>query len=161
MRFAFLIAMSHLRSRNKAVGVSFITTISVVGVTVGVAALIIVLSVMAGFEIDLRDKILGSNAHVVVLRYGSGIEDHEAAIKKVEALDGVEQVINMIEDREKLSEDGRARCSCCSKLLMIGDAGDEHGLQPACHRVGVRVRLHALERRDEATAQVVHRELAR
>ena len=42
----------------------------------------------------------------------------------------------------------------------LGDAGDEHGLQPACHRVGVRVRLHALERRDEATAQVVHRQLA-
>ena len=89
MRFAFLIALSHLRSRSKAVGVSFITTISVAGVTVGVAALIIVLSVMAGFEIDLRDKILGSNAHVVVLRYGSGIEDHEEAVKKVESIDGV------------------------------------------------------------------------
>ncbi len=96
MRFAFLIALSHLRSRSKAVGVSFITTISVAGVTVGVAALIIVLSVMAGFEIDLRDKILGSNAHVVVLRYGSGIDDHEEAVKKVEAIDGVTGVAPFI-----------------------------------------------------------------
>ena len=96
MRFAFLIAMSHLRSRKKAVGVSFITTISVVGVTVGVAALIIVLSVMAGFEIDLRDKILGSNAHVVVLRYGSGIENHEEAIKTIEAVEGVTGVAPFI-----------------------------------------------------------------
>ena len=96
MRFALTIALSHLRSRTKAVGVSFITTISVAGVTVGVAALIIVLSVMAGFEIDLRDKILGSNAHVVVLRYGSGIEDHEEAIKKVEAVEGVTGVAPFI-----------------------------------------------------------------
>jgi lipoprotein-releasing system permease protein len=66
MRFALYIAISHLRSRRKEAGVSAITMISVAGVTIGVAALIAVMSVMAGFEVDLRDKILGSNAHVVV-----------------------------------------------------------------------------------------------
>ncbi|MCB9759363.1 MAG: ABC transporter permease [Alphaproteobacteria bacterium] len=92
MRFALLIALSHLRSRKKEMGVSAITLISILGVTIGVAALIIVLSVMAGFEIDLRDKILGSNAHIVVLRYGSGIEDYDEAVKDIEALDGVKGV---------------------------------------------------------------------
>jgi lipoprotein-releasing system permease protein len=43
--------------------------ISIAGVTIGVAALNIVLAVMAGFEVDLRDKILGSNAHLVVTEY--------------------------------------------------------------------------------------------
>jgi lipoprotein-releasing system permease protein len=66
MRFALHIALSHLRSRSKEAGVSAITMISIGGVTIGVGALIAVLSVMAGFEVDLRDKILGSNAHVVV-----------------------------------------------------------------------------------------------
>jgi lipoprotein-releasing system permease protein len=66
MRFALHIALSHLRSRSKEAGVSAITLISIGGVTIGVAALIAVMSVMAGFEVDLRDKILGSNAHVVV-----------------------------------------------------------------------------------------------
>ncbi len=89
MKFALHIALSHLRSRKKAVGVSAITAISVLGVTVGVAALIIVLSVMAGFEIDLRDKILGSNAHIVVLRYGANITDYEAATRQVDEVDGV------------------------------------------------------------------------
>ncbi len=89
MKFALHIALSHLRSRKKAVGVSAITAISVLGVTVGVAALIIVLSVMAGFEIDLRDKILGSNAHIVVLRYGANITDYEAAIRQIDEVDGV------------------------------------------------------------------------
>ena len=65
MRFALLIALSHLRGRNAERGVSALTAISMAGVTIGVMALIIVLSVMAGFEMDLRDKILGSNAHVV------------------------------------------------------------------------------------------------
>lgn len=45
--------------------------------------------------------------------------------KHLKACDAVEQVVDMIEAREKLSSDGRARCSCCSRLLMIGDAGEE------------------------------------
>ena len=69
MKFAFHIAISHLRSRRKAAGVSGITMISIAGVTIGVAALNIVLAVMAGFEVDLRDKILGSNSHLVVTEY--------------------------------------------------------------------------------------------
>lgn len=92
MRFALLIALSHLRSRKKERGVSAITLISVVGVTIGVAALIIVLSVMAGFEIDLRDKILGSNAHIVVLRYGSSVTDYTQAVEKVEKVPGIKGV---------------------------------------------------------------------
>ena len=66
MRFALHIALSHLRSKRREAGVSAITLISIAGVTIGVAALIAVMAVMAGFEVDLRDKILGSNAHVVV-----------------------------------------------------------------------------------------------
>jgi lipoprotein-releasing system permease protein len=69
VKFALHIAISHLRSRRKAAGVSGITMISIAGVTIGVAALNIVLAVMAGFEVDLRDKILGSNAHIVVTEY--------------------------------------------------------------------------------------------
>ena len=46
------------------------TALCVGGVGVGVMALIIVLSVMSGFEVDLQKKILGTNAHVVVLKYG-------------------------------------------------------------------------------------------
>jgi lipoprotein-releasing system permease protein len=96
MQFALHIAISHLRSRKKAVGVSAITAISVLGVTIGVAALIIVLSVMAGFEIDLRDKILGSNAHIVVLRYGSNVVGYDEAVKEVEQIDGVKGVAPFI-----------------------------------------------------------------
>ncbi len=89
MRFALLVALSHLRSRRHDVGVSAITFISMIGVMVGVTALIMVLAVMEGFEIDLRDKILGSNAHIVVLQYGAGIPNYAAEVAKVEASEGV------------------------------------------------------------------------
>jgi len=88
-RFAWRVAMSHLRSRREERGISAITLVSIAGVTVGVMALVIVLSVMAGFEIDMRDKILGSNAHVVVLSYHGAIEDPDASIAVIEQVDGV------------------------------------------------------------------------
>ena len=90
MRFILLTALSHLRSRRRESGVSLIGLISIIGVTVGVTALIMVLAVMEGFEIDLRDKILGSNAHLVALQYGGPFPDYEAAVAKVTQTPGVE-----------------------------------------------------------------------
>lgn len=89
MRFALLVALSHLRSRKHEAGVSAITLISMVGVTVGVTALIMVLAVMEGFEIDLRDKILGSNAHLVVLQLGGQFTDYDTATETVAQVEGV------------------------------------------------------------------------
>ena len=89
MRLSLLIALSHLRARKSEVGISAITAISILGVVVGVTALIMVLAVMEGFEIDLRDKILGSNAHIVVLQYGGNFAGYEAAVDTVERTEGV------------------------------------------------------------------------
>lgn len=90
MRFPMLIAWSHLRSRRQDAGVSLIAVLSVLGVMLGVQMLIIVLSVMAGFEVDLRDKILGSNAHLVVLEYGGPIDEPDKVLTTVRGVDGVE-----------------------------------------------------------------------
>ena len=89
MRLSLLIALSHLRARKSEVGISAITAISILGVVVGVTALIMVLAVMEGFEIDLRDKILGSNAHVVVLQYGGNFSGYQEAVATVEGTEGV------------------------------------------------------------------------
>lgn len=89
MDFELLIALSHLRSRRQDAGISLIALLSVIGVTVGVAVLIIVLSVMEGFEIDLRKKILGNQAHLIVLAYGGPVEETEELIRKVEGVEGV------------------------------------------------------------------------
>ena len=127
MRFALLIALSHLRGRNAERGVSALTAISMAGVTIGVMALIIVLSVMAGFEMDLRDKILGSNAHVVVLRYSSGIDDWEDAVEKVQAVDGVTGVAPFIYTEMMIkSEHGNGEGIILKGIdpVMVGDVVD-------------------------------------
>ncbi|MSQ02852.1 MAG: FtsX-like permease family protein [Myxococcales bacterium] len=92
MDFELLIALSHLRSRRQDAGVSLIAVLSVFGVTLGVGVLIVVLSVMEGFEIDLRKKILGNQAHMLVLAYGGPLEEPSAIADKVAALDEVKAV---------------------------------------------------------------------
>ena len=92
MRFSLLVALSHLKGRRRTAGVSAIGTVSIIGVTVGVTALIMVLAVMEGFEIDLRKKILGSNAHVVVLHYDGYFGDYEPTVEKIAATEGVAAV---------------------------------------------------------------------
>ncbi|HNC96577.1 MAG TPA: ABC transporter permease, partial [Myxococcota bacterium] len=89
MNFELLIAWSHLRSRRQDAGISLIAILSVAGVTVGVAVLIMVLSVMAGFEVDLRNKILGSNAHFVVLEFAGPMDNVDEVLKTVRETPGV------------------------------------------------------------------------
>jgi len=83
------IALRYLRARRGELFISLITWISVGGVAVGVTALIVVLSVMTGFEEDLRDKILGTNAHVVVYPMGRTLENPAAVAAEVEQVGGV------------------------------------------------------------------------
>ncbi len=90
MRFSFLVALSHLRSRRQDAGISLIALLSTLGVMLGVQMLIIVISVMNGFEEDLRDKILGANAHFVMLAYGGPLADPERVVKATEATEGVQ-----------------------------------------------------------------------
>jgi len=77
--FELFLALRYLRPKRTFVSV--ITLISVVGVMLGVAVLIIVISVMSGFDKQLRDKILGFNAHLKIVRPGSTLADYPALIK--------------------------------------------------------------------------------
>ena len=61
---------------------------SMIGMTLGVAVLILVLSVMNGFDRELRERILGMVPHAVLYKYG-GIEDWEVLATRVEGLPGV------------------------------------------------------------------------
>ena len=84
MTYEILIGLRYLKSKRRQALISLITVLSSGGVALGVMALIVVLSVMSGFERDLRDKILGTNAHVVLLRFGeTGITDVEALLPLV------------------------------------------------------------------------------
>jgi lipoprotein-releasing system permease protein len=73
--FELFLALRYLRPKRTFVSV--ITLISILGVALGVAVLIIVISVMSGFDHDLRDKILGFNAHLTVSQSGRTMKDYE------------------------------------------------------------------------------------
>jgi lipoprotein-releasing system permease protein len=87
-RFETFVALRYMRGRKSA-GVSVVTGLTTAGVTVGVWTLIVVLSVMAGFEQDLQAKILGSNSHVIVRSYWNSIENWEQVKETVDATEGV------------------------------------------------------------------------
>jgi lipoprotein-releasing system permease protein len=83
MSYEWFIGLRYLKAKKQATFISVITVISILGITVGVTALIIVLSVMTGFEEDLKSKILGINAHVIVTELGGSMEDHASLTEKI------------------------------------------------------------------------------
>ncbi len=85
MRYEFLVSLRYLLARRKEKFISIISLISILGVAVGVCALIVVIGVMAGFDNDLRDKIVGTNSHLVIEKEG-GIEDPQAVLERIKAI---------------------------------------------------------------------------
>jgi lipoprotein-releasing system permease protein len=81
--FPLFIALRYLRSRKREKGLSFQTAVSIGGVAVGVMALIVVLAVMSGFHEDLQRKILGVNAHLVILDHRGMLDDYGRVIEKI------------------------------------------------------------------------------
>src|SRR5207245_944815 len=79
--FELLLALRYLRPKRTFVSV--ITLISVVGVTLGVAVLIIVISVMSGFDQQLREKILGFNTHLKVLEHNRTMKEYTQVMRLV------------------------------------------------------------------------------
>jgi lipoprotein-releasing system permease protein len=82
--YEFFIGLRYLKAKRKQFFISIITLISIAGVFLGVMALIIVLAVMNGFETDIKEKILGTYSHVILLKHGDvGISDYPVLIEKV------------------------------------------------------------------------------
>src|SRR5439155_20454766 len=80
--FELHIALRYLLAKRKQAFISVISLISTLGVVVGVMALVIALALMTGLQAELRNRILGSNAHVYVWKQG-GIVDYHAETRKL------------------------------------------------------------------------------
>lgn len=90
MPYEFFISKRYLRAKRKQIFVSIITFISIFGIFLGVAALIIVLAVMNGFEADLRTKILGIKSHIELTTDLAGpMKDYEKIREKIADTPGV------------------------------------------------------------------------
>jgi lipoprotein-releasing system permease protein len=84
MGFAWFVARRYLTARRKQAFISLISGVSILGVGVGVMALIIASAIMTGVQTDLRDRIVGSSAHIYVYKASpEGLTDVDAEIKKL------------------------------------------------------------------------------
>jgi lipoprotein-releasing system permease protein len=104
-RFEWMIAWRYLRARRAEGGVSVMTWISLVGITLAVFALIATLSVRAGFRAEFVDTILGANAHVTIYSAGRvsedgrltrGFEDYDAIAARVAEVPGVTRAAPLV-----------------------------------------------------------------
>ncbi len=84
MRFELFVAARYLKAKRRQAVVGVVTTISVAGVTAGVAALIIALAITNGMRRDLQDRLVDSSAHVQLLRVkGDGIRDWQPLLERL------------------------------------------------------------------------------
>jgi lipoprotein-releasing system permease protein len=85
MKFEWFIAVRYLTKGRKNSFISIISLVSILGITIGVAALIIALALINGFQNDIRNRILSSSAHVMITdRLGGGIENFSSLAARVQ-----------------------------------------------------------------------------
>ena len=106
--FEWLLALRYLRARRKEGFISVIAGFSFLGILLGVATLIIVMSVMNGFRKELFNKILGLNGHVIVSKIGVGFDDYAEAAQKMAAIAGVRHAMPLIEGQAMISTPAQA-----------------------------------------------------
>jgi len=89
MKYEWLIGLRYLKARRQETFISLITVISILGVMIGVMTLNIVMAVMTGFEETLRDRLLGINAHIALVKSGDQLRDYERLVEQVRRENGV------------------------------------------------------------------------
>jgi len=95
--FEWMLSLRYLRTRRREGFVSVIAGFSFIGIMLGVATLIIVLSVMNGFRSELLNKIVGMNGHVFIAPIDRPLTDYDEVAGIVEALPGVRRAVPMVE----------------------------------------------------------------
>ena len=96
-RFEWLLASRYLRTRRREGFVSVIAGFSFIGIMLGVATLIIVLSVMNGFRKELLSKIVGVNGHIFLTPIERPLDDYREVALKLQAIPGVVKAVPMVE----------------------------------------------------------------
>jgi lipoprotein-releasing system permease protein len=151
-RFEWMLSMRYLRSQRREGFISFIAAISFLSLTIGVAALIIVMAVMNGFRKELLDKILGLNGHLLIQPLDSPLTDWEAVAARVAMVAGVELAAPVIEGQALASSPFNA-----NGVLVRGVRGADLARLGSIAR---NVKQGTLDGFDDAQGVVIGRRLA-
>ncbi|WP_342078516.1 ABC transporter permease [Yoonia sp. SS1-5] len=106
-KFEWMIAWRYIRAKRAEGGVSVMTWISLIGVTLAVFALIATLAVRSGFRAEFIDTIAGANAHVSVVRPREVITDFEDMADRIRAVEGVATVAPLIRGQSMAAANGQ------------------------------------------------------
>jgi lipoprotein-releasing system permease protein len=149
MRFELYIAARYLRAKRRQAVVGLVTLISIAGVAAGVAALIVALAITNGMQRDLQDRLLGSSAHVDLLKVkGDGIRDWRPLLDRLSKLPHVVAAAPGLYEQVMVSSGPRAGFALMkgvipaqemtvSDLLGSITAGSPAELAPSATSVGV------------------------
>ncbi len=96
MKFELFIAKRYLVAKRKQAFISVISLVSIIGITIGVMALLIALALMTGFHEDIQNKILSATSHVIVSDMGGeGIKNWESIATKIKSIDEKGEIISI------------------------------------------------------------------
>ena len=151
--FERAVAFRYLRARKGERFVSIIAVFSLVGITLGVATLIIVTSVMNGFRADLMNRIIGLNGHLTVQpERGRALEGSEAILARLAAIGGIAQAAPVVEGQVLLTAPGGAAAA-----QLRGVRPDALAARPTIERA---IRLGSLDAFGDEDTVVVGARLA-
>ena len=105
--FEWTIARRYILPGRSEAFIALVAGISLVAVMLGVAALVIVMSVMNGFRAELMDKIVGLNGHAVIQAYGGRLDDWQGIVKTLESTPGVTRATPLVEQPLLATFNGR------------------------------------------------------
>lgn len=147
--FEWTIAKRYMLPGRGEAFIALVAGISLVAVMLGVAALVIVMSVMNGFRAELLDKIVGLNGHAIIQAYGGRLDNWQEILKKVEQTEGVTHASPLIEQPLLASFNGRVE-AILVRGNTAGDIKDLEGkrvdgviasLRPGANNVALGARL--------------------
>lgn len=108
LKLELRIALRYLQSKKKDAFISIISLLSLIGIMLGVAALIVVMSVMNGYRIELTKKLKGFNSDVMVKNFDNNIDNYSFVVKEIEKLKEVSSVLPVISEQSLVINNDRA-----------------------------------------------------
>ncbi|MHC2085906.1 lipoprotein-releasing ABC transporter permease subunit [Methylobacterium sp. CM6244] len=150
--FEWIIAGRYMRARRRGGGVSVVAFFSVLGIALGVATLIIVLSVMNGFRTELLSKIVGINGHVFVTPIDKLFTDYVDLSERLSKVAGVRSAIPLVEGQAFASSPYGG-----SGVLVRGIRGEDIG---SIGSIAKTIRGGTLDGFDDGTGVAIGRRLA-
>jgi lipoprotein-releasing system permease protein len=151
-QFEWLLSGRYLRARRKEGFISVIAGFSFLGIMLGVATLIVVLSVMNGFRKELLDKIVGINGHIFIAPIDRPLTDYAEVAERVSRVAGIRRAIPMVEGQAFASSPYQG-----SGVLVRGVRGSD---MPKIQAIAGNLRQGSLDNFEEGGGVAIGRRLA-